>query len=147
MTDAELAELPIESLAHPEGAWLFMWATTPKLPDAIALGARWGFVYSGSGFVWIKTTASGKLHFGMGHTTRKNAEICLLFKTGKPKRQSAGVPEVIMAPVREHSRKPDEIYDRIERFCAGPYAEVFARTRHTGWDSFGDQVGVFPDCG
>lgn len=145
MTDAELAELPVRSLAHPQGCWLFLWATTPKLPDAIALGLAWGFAYSGTGFVWVKTRPSGKLFFGMGHTTRKNAEICLLFKTGAPKRQSAGVPEVMLSPVREHSRKPDQTYARIEQFCVGPYAEIFARTRREGWDSFGNEVGKFAD--
>jgi N6-adenosine-specific RNA methylase IME4 len=56
---------------------------------------------------------------------------------------SAGVRELIVAPVREHSRKPDETYQRIEQFCAGPYVELFARQRRPNWDSWGDQVGKF----
>jgi hypothetical protein len=39
--------------------------------------------------------------------------------------------------------KPDEIFRRIERYCAGPYLELFARTRRVNWDAWGDQVNMF----
>ena len=58
------------------------------------------------------------------------------------------VPQVIMAPPREHSRKPDEQYARIERLYGGPYLELFARHRRDGWDVWGDEaqprVGALP---
>lgn len=60
-----------------------------------------------------------------------------------PKRALRGVPEVIISPVREHSRKPDAQYPRIERYCAGPRLEMFARQRRPGWDVFGNQVDRF----
>ena len=53
--------------------------------------------------------------------------------------------ELIIAPVREHSRKPDEVYERIEEYCDGPYLELFARNRRPGWVSWGDQVDLFPE--
>jgi N6-adenosine-specific RNA methylase IME4 len=53
------------------------------------------------------------------------------------------VHEVILAPVREHSRKPDEVYARIERFCAGPRLDLFARQRREGWTIYGDQTSKF----
>jgi septum formation topological specificity factor MinE len=71
-------------------------------------------------------------------------EDVLLGRRGNCRRIAKDVYEVILAPVREHSRKPDEVYARIERYCAGPYLELFARTRHPGWDARGDQVDMFP---
>ncbi len=80
---------------------------------------------------------------GMGYWTRQEAEICHLFKRGKPKRLSRGVRSVIRAPRREHSRKPDEQYDRIEALVEGPYLEMFSRQNRSGWTSWGNQTEMF----
>ena len=80
---------------------------------------------------------------GNGYGTRHNAEICWLGRRGKPQRKSKGVRELIVAPIREHSRKPDEVYQRIETLCAGPYVELFARQQWPGWICVGDQVEKF----
>jgi N6-adenosine-specific RNA methylase IME4 len=102
--------------------------------------------------VWIKTKASAMmpsihrdhdLHVGMGFTTRKNAEDCLLFRIGMPQRLARDVREVIISSVRQHSRRPDEALARIERFCPGPRIELFAREARRGWDCWGDEVGMF----
>jgi N6-adenosine-specific RNA methylase IME4 len=151
----ELAMLPVGDIAAPD-AWLFFWATGPCLPQAFSIIADWGFKYSGSAFVWIKLrraydknqlrllpTSEADLHTGLGHTTRKNAEFCLLARRGRPHRLAADVREVVLAPVREHSRKPAEVYRRIERFCAGPRIELFARERRPGWISWGDEIDRF----
>jgi len=53
------------------------------------------------------------------------------------------VREIILAPVREHSRKPDEFFHRVERYCDGPYLELFARERRPGWDAWGDEADKF----
>jgi N6-adenosine-specific RNA methylase IME4 len=151
----ELATLPVGAIAAPD-AWMFFWATGPCLPQAFSIIAAWGFKYSGSGFVWIKLRraydtnqlrlvpiAEADLHIGLGHTTRKNAEYCLLARRGRPHRLAADVREIVLAPVREHSRKPAEVYRRIERFCAGPRIELFARERRPGWISWGDEIDRF----
>jgi hypothetical protein len=68
--------------------------------------------------------------------TRANPEQCLLATRGKPHRINADVPELILALRREHSRKPDEIYARIERLVAGPYLELFSSSsvpHRPGW--------------
>lgn len=70
-------------------------------------------------------------------------ERSLLATRGAPKRQDAGVPRLIVAPRREHSRKPDETHDRIERLLPGPYLEMFSRTDRPGWDVWGDEAGMF----
>jgi N6-adenosine-specific RNA methylase IME4 len=62
---------------------------------------------------------------------------------GKPRRLAKDVHEVILAPIREHSRKPDEAYRRVERYCAGPYLDLFSRESRTGWDAWGDELGKF----
>jgi N6-adenosine-specific RNA methylase IME4 len=161
MTDADIAALPISDLLHPEGAWIFLWVTSPKLyappgsrtqlsPNDVA--RAWGARFSGRAFVWVKTKASvtastihrvNDLHVGMGFTTRKNAEDCLLFRTGMPTRLARDVREVIISSIREHSRKPDEAVARIEQFCPGPRVELFARETRDGWDAWGEEVGLF----
>jgi N6-adenosine-specific RNA methylase IME4 len=151
----ELSTLPVRDIAAPD-AWLFFWATGPCLPLAFSIIADWGFKYSGSAFVWIKLhraydknqlrllpIAETDLHTGLGHTTRKNAEFCLLARRGRPQRLAADVREVVLEPVREHSRKPTEVYRRIERFCPGPRIDLFARERRPGWTSWGDEIGRF----
>jgi N6-adenosine-specific RNA methylase IME4 len=80
---------------------------------------------------------------GLGKWTRQNSERCLLATRGHPHRLHADVPELIVAPRREHSRKPGEARERIERLVAGPYLELFARDSRAGWDAWGAQVGLF----
>jgi N6-adenosine-specific RNA methylase IME4 len=104
----------------------------------------WGFRFSGSGFVWPKLNPKGQgFAFGGGFTTRKSTEVCWLGRRGRPRRNAKDVRELIIAPRRQHSRKPDETYGRIERFCDGPYVELFARQRWPGWLAWGDQVDSF----
>lgn len=133
---------------------LFMWATFPTLPDALALGAAWGFTYKTVAFVWAKTVprTRGKhtfmpveddcnYHMGMGYWTRANTEPCFLFTRGKPQRVSKGVRQLIVAPVQEHSRKPDEQYARMEALIqADVRVELFARRTRPGWHSFGNEI-------
>lgn len=64
-------------------------------------------------------------------------------KRGKPKRLSKGVRSLIRAPRREHSRKPDEQYERIEALCNGPRLELFARQQREGWTAWGNETGKF----
>jgi N6-adenosine-specific RNA methylase IME4 len=135
---------------------LFLWATGPCLPQALDTMAAWGFRYSGMGFTWAKLRRAydaDQLRFtpsiasaffvGLGYTTRKNCEFCLLGRRGNPKRLSASVRELILAPVREHSRKPDEVYRRIEAYCAGPRLDLFSRERRDGWVGWGDESELF----
>jgi N6-adenosine-specific RNA methylase IME4 len=83
------------------------------------------------------------LRVGLGLTTRHNVEICLLARRSNARRLAKNVREVIVAPARQHSRKPDEVFTRIEQYCAGPYLELFARERRPNWISWGDEVNKF----
>lgn len=147
-----LSQLPVGSLAAND-AHMFLWATGPNLPQALALMDCWGFRYSALAFTWVKTNPrqAGALfldefdsfHVGMGHTTRHNVELVLLGRRGSPKRLSKGVRELIVSPRREHSRKPDEFFERVERYASGPYLELFARQSRPGWTTWGNEATKF----
>lgn len=149
----EMKRLPMQELFTPDCA-VFMWATWPTLPEALALGAAWGLTYKTLAFDWLKRTNSGNSwHMGMGYWTRANSEPCLLFTQGKPKRKSKGVRQLLVdddsqlslfpplvARVMGHSVKPDEAYYRVEQLVDGPYLDVFARRKRKSWDAIGNEI-------
>jgi len=142
MAPAEIAALPVSDLVAAH-CWLFLWAPAAHFEQAMALMRAWGFKYSSRAFLWEKRWPSGEAAVSLGHTTRKSCEDCLLGRRGRARRNSAAVDELIIAPRREHSRKPDEQYARIEQFCSGPYLELFARQRWPSWDAWGDEADQF----
>lgn len=152
MSMADLSRLPVREWAAEDCA-LLMWIVGANLLDALALGEAWGFTYKTDAFIWGKIIEPDpRMDFfppipeyavGMGYWTRKQGEICLLFTRGSPKRLSKGVRQFIMSPRREHSRKPDEIYERCEALVGGPYLEMFARQRRPGWEAYGNEVDKF----
>jgi N6-adenosine-specific RNA methylase IME4 len=153
MSTAEIMALPVEELAG-EDCSLFLWISWPMLQDALDVMRAWRFTFKTCGFCWIKAHA-GQLDLlrddvldtmGTGYWTRANSEVCLLATRGKPKRLHADVRQAIIEPRREHSRKPDCVYQRIERLVAGPYLELFARARRPGWDAWGNEVGKFSEA-
>jgi N6-adenosine-specific RNA methylase IME4 len=139
MEVGDVCALPVANLAA-SNCVLFMWTTWVNLKASLTIIEAWGFKYKTVGFVWVKERSCGRLHFGMGKWTRANTEVCLLATKGKPRRIAANVRQVIISPLREHSRKPDEIYPRIERLISGPFCELFARHRRPGWASWGDEL-------
>jgi N6-adenosine-specific RNA methylase IME4 len=140
---AELTALPIAEIAAAD-CFLFLWVPLRSVDQVVPLMTAWGFRFSGSAFVWAKQNKSGTGFFmGNGFTTRKNVEVCWLGRRGSPKRRSMGVRELIVAPRREHSRKPDEVYERIEALCEGPYLDLFSRQQRPGWVCVGDESGRF----
>ncbi len=140
-----LKAMPISQLAASDCA-LLMWATAPMLPQALAVMDAWGFTFKSAG-AWAKQSSTGqKWAFGTGYCFRSAAEFFLLGTIGKPKVRSRSVRNLMVAPVREHSRKPDDQYAMVEELFAGPFAEVFSRTSRAGWDSFGNEVGKFDEA-
>ena len=146
----ELCALPVAELAARDCS-LFLWVTWPTLLDALQVIQSWGFNYKSCAFCWLKAHAGqlelfqDDLHdlMGTGYWTRANSEACLLATRGNPKRISRDVRQAIIEPRREHSRKPDCVYERIERLVSGPYLELFARRRRCGWYSWGNEVDKF----
>ncbi len=139
MTAEALREMPVAGLCAKD-ALCFMWATYPKLDEALALMGAWGFAYKTMAFTWVKRTKNDKLFWGMGRWTRANPEIVILGTRGKPKRVSAGVHSVVEAPIGVHSVKPDEVRQRIVTLAGDvPRIELFARVEVDGWDAWGNE--------
>lgn len=141
-----LSALPVARIAADDCA-LFLWVTDPLLPKAIQLIEAWGFEYKTVAFYWVKLNSAAKhdadYFTGLGYWTRANPEQCLLATRGKPSRLAKDMRRLCLERRREHSRKPDVVRERIERLVAGPYIELFARETKSGWDCWGDQVGLF----
>lgn len=140
MSIDDICALAVENMAS-EDCVLLLWTTDPFLRESFRVIDAWGFTYKTVGFYWIKEPTTW---FGTGYWTRANPEQCLLATRGQPKRLNSDVPKLIISPRREHSRKPDEIYSRIERLCAGPYIELFARQRMNNWDCLGNEADLGP---
>lgn len=144
MSIDDICRLPVNDIAA-DNSILFMWVTDPLLKQQMDVITAWGFEYKTVGFTWVKLNKSGPgLFMGCGYYSRKNPEMCLIGTKGKPGRPIArNVRQVVLSPVREHSRKPDEVYNRIELMYNGPYIELFARSSKPGWDAWGNEVGKF----
>jgi N6-adenosine-specific RNA methylase IME4 len=150
MKTEDICALPVCDVAA-ENSVLFVWICWPQLLDAIDVINSWGFTYKTCGFSWIKANntqpdffqAELKAEMKLGYWTRANSEVCLLATRGQPKRVNADVRQGIVAPSREHSRKPDGIHERIERLVGGPYLELFARQQRPGWTVWGNQTDKF----
>lgn len=149
MTLEELKQLPVQALAEDDAA-LLLWATFPTLTDAMAVMESWGFKYKTAPFVWAKRTKNNKPEFGPGFWTRAGAEVCLLGLRGKAKYKTMAsgnrsIRQVIESIRREHSRKPEESYERIELLFK-PHLkriELFSREPRPGWAAWGDEVEKF----
>jgi N6-adenosine-specific RNA methylase IME4 len=150
MAIEDIAALSVSDLATNDCS-LFLWVTWPNLLEALQVIDAWGFTFKTCAFCWTKAHAGQVEMFqdditgllGMGYWTRANSEPCLLATRGNPKRLNADVRQAIIEPRREHSRKPDCVHGRIERLVAGPYLELFARTRRPGWHVWGNEVDRF----
>lgn len=116
-----------------EDAILFLWATSPKLEEAMRVLNEWGFEYRTS-MTWVKDK------IGMGHYVRGQHEFILIGRKGKMRtpEESDRPSSVIMSPRRGHSQKPDEVYNLIERmYPTGTYLELFSRGNRLNWTMWG----------
>ena len=148
MKTEDICALPIKNIADKKSI-LFIWATFRKLIECLKVIEAWGFSYYGLGFDWTKTYKSGKPCYGMGYYTRQNNEICLIgVRKSRIKPVDRNISCVVQSIRREHSRKPDEVRDYIARICGDvPRIELFAREEFLGWDSWGNEIGMFHEKG
>lgn len=150
MTTGAICDLPVRDLLADDCV-LFIWICWPQLLDSLEVIKAWGLTYKTCAFAWIKANTQqvdlfrddADVRVGNSYWTRANSEVCLLATRGKPKRLNADVRQGIIAPRREHSRKPDGIHERIERLVAGPYLELFARQQRPGWTVWGNETEKF----
>lgn len=147
---ADIKAMPVRELAAPDCA-LLLWTSPPLLKQSMSVMDAWGFRYISTGFVWVKLRKRFRdalwfdddVFIGLGFTTRHSSEFCLLGKIGKPKRLAKDVPEVILAARREHSRKPEQAFQRAARLYGGEKLELFSRESRPGWHTWGRERGKF----
>lgn len=155
MALADIKALPVRDILARD-CHLFLWTTWPHLEQALEVMRAWGFRYSSDFIIWVKLNPSKTdviwfdekdFHVGTGYTSRKNTEIMLLGRRGSPQRLSRATRELLIAPRRQHSRKPASAYPRIEGYCPGPRLEMFARESRPGWTSWGLEATKFDEGG
>lgn len=138
----EIMALPVASVAA-DPAHLYLWVPNALLPEGLAVMKAWGFNYK-SNIVWHKIRKDGGSDGrGVGFYFRNVTELVLFGVRGKNARTGpAGRRQVNLVGTRkrEHSRKPDEMYDLIESCSNGPRLEIFARGSRPGWTTWGDQA-------
>ena len=141
MSISDICNLPINNITDDD-CILFIWVIDPMLPEAVEVIKAWGFKYKTVAFTWVKQNKKSDGYFtGLGYWTRANPEMCLLATKGKPKRLSKSVRQLIISKLQEHSKKPDEIRNRIVELCGDlPRIELFARQKVDGWDCWGNEV-------
>lgn len=141
MTIDDIYNLPINEITD-DNCVLFLWVTMPLLQEGLETIKRWGFTYKTCAFNWVKKNKKADSYFwGLGYWTRANSELCLLATKGKPKRISKSVHQICDAKIQEHSKKPDEIRNKIIQLCGDlPRIELFARQNVNGWDAWGNEV-------
>lgn len=148
----DIARLPVAQLAGPD-CYLFLWSTWPHLPQALWVMKEWGFEYV-TGGNWTKRSKKGGLTFGTGYVLRSASEPYIVGKIGRPQIASRSERGVILAPEdvpdtidslrREHSRKPADMREMIDRLLPrGYFCELFGREVWHGHDVWGDQKDKF----
>jgi N6-adenosine-specific RNA methylase IME4 len=137
----EIEEIPVRKVAN-EKSHLYLWVPNALLPEGLSVMRAWGFTYK-SNLVWHKVRKDGGPDGrGVGFYFRNTTELILFGIRGSIRTLDPGRSQVniIRTQKQEHSRKPDELYEIIEKCSSGPFLEIFARGKRDGWDVFGDQA-------
>ena len=138
---ADICNLPVSDITKPDSV-LLMWVVDPLLDQAFKVIDAWGFKYK-TNIVWTKIRKDqGPDGRGVGFYFRNTTELVLFgvkgnnVRTKKPGRTQVNI---IQTRKREHSRKPDELYEIIEKCSWGPFLELFARGKRKKWTNWGNQ--------
>jgi N6-adenosine-specific RNA methylase IME4 len=141
LTLQQIKEIPVSVVASPQ-SHLYLWVPNALLKEGLEVMEGWGFHYK-TNIIWHKIRKDGGPDGrGVGFYFRNTTEMILFgvrrgLRTLAPGRRQVNI---IKTRKREHSRKPDELYDIIESCSPGPYLELFARGRRNGWDQWGNEV-------
>jgi len=139
----EIAALPVPELSA-DAAHLYLWVPNALLAEGLQVMAAWGFTYK-SNLVWYKVRRDGGPDGrGVGFYFRNVTELVLFGVRGSMRTLAPGRRQVnlLAAPKREHSRKPEELYELIEQCSPGPYLELFARFERPGWAQWGNEERI-----
>jgi len=140
----DIKALPVAEVAD-DVCHLYLWVPNALLPEGLEVMKAWGFQYK-SNIVWEKVRKDGEPDGrGVGFYFRNVTELILFGIRGSNARTLAPARSqvnLLRTQKREHSRKPDEIYDIIEQCSSGPYLELFARGKREGWILWGNEANV-----
>jgi N6-adenosine-specific RNA methylase IME4 len=145
MSFEEIGALPVGE-AVADRAHLYLWVPNALLGEGLAIMREWGFTYK-TNLVWFKTRKDGGPDGrGVGFYFRNVTELVLFGVKGSRRTLDPGRRQVNLFAERkrEHSRKPEQLYDIIEDCSPGPYLELFARHSRAGWHQWGDELAVQP---
>jgi N6-adenosine-specific RNA methylase IME4 len=140
----EIKEIPVW-LVSREPSHLYLWVPNALLREGLSVMSAWGYEYK-TNIIWHKIRKDGEPDGrGVGFYFRNTTEMILFGVRGKLRTLDRGRTQVnvLKTQKREHSRKPDELYDIIEACSPGPYLELFARGPRHGWDQWGDQASEY----
>ena len=147
MSLEDIKKLPIKDISDTK-SHLYLWIPNAMLPEGLEVMDAWGFEYKGN-IVWEKIRKDGFPDGrGVGFYFRNVTELLLfgIKKKSAPNRTlepARSQVNLIRTQKREHSRKPDEMYDLIEKCSLSPRIELFARNNISGWDCWGDEIEKF----
>ena len=139
----EIGELPVGAAVDSE-AHLYLWVPNALLTEGLEVMRRWGFDYK-TNLVWFKVRKDGGPDGrGVGFYFRNVTELVLFGVKGSRRTLAPGRRQVNLFPERkrEHSRKPEQLYEIIEDCSPGPYLELFARHARPGWHQWGDEIAA-----
>lgn len=139
----EISELPIQDFAADD-SHLYLWVPNALLDAGLAVMSKWGFKYK-TNIVWQKVGSDGEPdRRGVGFYFRNVTELVLFGVRGSQRTLPPARRQInlVKSRRREHSRKPDELYEIAEQCSPGPYLELFARHCREGWSQWGDQLKV-----
>lgn len=129
----DIEALPVADLADPSGAHLYLWTTAPLLHEALHVLDAWGFRYK-TALVWYKQ------RLGLGAYYRSETEYALFGIRGALPILCHDLSNVVSAPARRHSEKPDAAYRRFAAGSPGPRVDMFARRGRDGWSVWGNEI-------
>lgn len=142
----EICAMPVREIANPQ-SHLYLWVPNALLAEGLQVMSAWGFTYK-TNIVWYKVRKDGGPDGrGVGFYFRNVTELLLFGTRGKLRTLAPGRREVNMVVSRkqEHSRKPSQVYEIIERCSPGPFLELFARNTRRGWTQWGNEVPLNGD--
>lgn len=133
MATEEISAIELPAL---DDCVLWLWTTNAFIVEAHQIAKAWGFE--------VKTILTwAKDRMGVGDWLRGQTEHCLFAVKGKPVVRLTNQTTLLIAPTREHSRKPDEFYTMVDALCVGTKCELFSREERDGWKNFGSEIGKF----
>lgn len=136
MSIEQIKELPILKWANPNGCHVYLWTTHKFLPIAFEVFEKWEVNYECL-LTWVKNV--GFTPFSWMYST----EHSLFGRIGNLPLLKKGERLDFKAKVREHSRKPDEFYDKIKIVSPEPRLDLFSREKRSGFDQYGDEINKF----